>query len=76
MIGLVEIFEFKKRFCSFKCVSEKAELKKIKLADLLRLISNFTKDELCSLQRIIQEKKHLLKIQIVKSIQNLDKKLH
>ena len=75
VIGLVEIFEFKKRFCSFKCVSEKAELKKIKLADLLRLISNFTKDELCSLQRIIQEKKHLLKIQIVKSIQNLDKKL-
>ena len=75
IIGLEEVFEFKKRFCNCKCISDKAELKAIKIIDLLKLIVNFGEEELGYLLHIINERKMVLKNQIIKGIENLDKKL-
>ena len=75
IIGLEEAFEFKKRLCNYKCISEKAELKEIKIIDLMRLILSMSRKEISDLLDIIQERKKLLKSQIIKSLENLDKKL-
>ena len=75
ILGLEEVFEFKKRFCSCKCISEKAELKAIKITDLLKLISNLGEEELIYLLNIINERKQVLKSQILNGIKNLDKEL-
>ena len=75
VLGIEEIFEFKKRFCYYKCISEKAELKEIKIKDFLKLIVNMTKNELSFLLNIVEERKKLIRNQIFKSIQNIDKKL-
>ena len=75
IIGLEEAFEFKKRLCNYKCISEKAELKEIKIIDLMRLILSMSRNEISDLLDIIQERKKLLKSQIIKSLENLDKKL-
>ncbi len=75
ILGLEEVFEFKKRLCSCKCISKKAELKAIKLTDLLKLIYNFSEEELIYLLNIINERKQILKSQILNGIKNLDKEL-
>ena len=75
ILGLEEIFEFKKRFCSCKCISKNAELKAIKITDLLKLIYNFNETELLYLLHIINERKQILKSQILNGIKNLDKEL-
>ena len=75
IIGLEEAFEFKKRLCNYKCVSEKAELKEIKIIDLMRLILAMNRKEISDLLNIIQERKKLLKNQIIHALENLDKKL-
>ena len=75
IIGLEEIFEFKKRFCSCKCISEKAEINSIKLNDFLRLIINFGEEELNYFIKIIDERKKILKNQIINGIKNIEKKL-
>ena len=75
IIGLEEVFEFKKRFCYCKCVSDKSELKAIKIIDFLKLIINFGDEELGYLLHIINDRKKILKDQIIKGIENLGKKL-
>ena len=40
MFGLEDSFEFKRKFYSVKCISNSAELKCIKITDLLRIIWN------------------------------------
>ena len=75
ILGLEEVFEFKKRFCSCKCLSEKAEIRSIKLNDFLKLIINFGEDELNYFLNMIEEKKKVLKNQIIKGIKNIEKKL-
>ena len=75
VLGLEEAFDFKKRFCNYKCISEKAELKEIKIMDLIRLILSMNKQEISDLLNIIRERKKLLKNQIEKSLQKLDKDL-
>ena len=75
ILGLEEVFEFKKRFCSCKCISEKAELKAIKIIDLLKLLANLNEEELMYLLNIINERKKVLKSQILNAIKNLDKEL-
>ena len=75
VLGLEEAFEFKKRFCYYKCISDKAELKEVKITELIRLILSLSKNEIIDLMNIIQERKKLLKNQIIKAIQHLDKEL-
>jgi hypothetical protein len=75
VLGLEEAFEFKKRFCYYKCISDKAELKEVKITELIRLILSMSKNEIIDLMNIIQERKKLLKNQIIKAIQHLDKEL-
>ena len=75
IIGLEEIFEFKKRFCNCRCISEKAEIRSLKLNDFLKLIINFGEDEINYFINIIEERKNLLKNQIINRIKNIEKKL-
>ena len=75
VLGLEEAFDFKKRFCNYKCISEKAELKEIKIIDLIRLILSMSKKEISDLLNIIKERKKLMKNQIEKSLKKLDKEL-
>ena len=75
ILGLEEVFEFKKRFCSCKCISEKGEIRSIKITDFLKLIINFGEEEIIYFMHMIDEKKKLLKHQIIKGIRNIEKKL-
>ena len=75
ILGLEEVFEFKKRFCSCKCISEKGEIRSIKITDFLKLIINFGEEEINYFMNMIEEKKKLLKYQIIKGIRNIEKKL-
>ena len=75
ILGLEEIFDFKKRLINYKCISEKAELKEIKFTDLMRLILNMSRKEISILSNIVEERKKLLKNQIINSLENLDKEL-
>ena len=75
ILGLEEAFEFKKRFCYYRCISDKAELREVKITDLIKIIVNMSPTDLEELYNIIQERKKLLKSQIIKSIEILDKKL-
>ena len=75
ILGLEEIFDFKKRLINYKCISEKAELKEIKFIDLMRLILNMSRKEISILSNIVEERKKLLKNQIINSLENLDKEL-
>ena len=75
VLGLEEAFEFKKRFCCYKCISDKAELREIKITDLIKIILGMPAKNLYDLLSIIKERKKLLKSQIIKSLEYLDKKL-
>lgn len=75
VLGIEEAFEFKKRLCNYKCISDKAELKEINLMDLMRLIINMNKNEISDILNIIQERKKILKSQIINSLKNIDKEI-
>ena len=75
VLGLEEAFEFKKRFCYYKCISDKAEIREIKITDLIRIMLGLPKKDLNDLFHIIQARKKLMKNQILKSLERLDKKL-
>ena len=75
ILGLEEVFEFKKRFCSCKCISKKAELKAIKITDLIKLIYNSNEEEINYLLHIINERKQILKSQLLNGIKTLDKEI-
>ena len=69
ILGIEEVFAFKKRFCSCKCLSEKAEIKYLSMYDLLKLIIKLGESEVKYLLKLINEKKKLLKDQIINAIQ-------
>ena len=75
ILGLEEVFEFKKRFCNCIYTSEKAEVKSVKLNDFLKLIIHFGEDEILYFINMIDEKKKVLKDHIIKGIQNIEKKI-
>ena len=75
VLGLEEAFDFKKRFCYYKCISDKAEIREVKITDLIRIIQGMRKKHLDDLYQIIQVRKKLMKNQIIKSLELLDKKL-
>ena len=75
ILGLEEVFEFKKRFCNCICLSDSAEVKSIKVTEFLKLIIHFGEDEIKYFINMIDERKEVLKTQIIKGIQNIEKKL-
>ena len=68
ILGIEEVFDFKKRFCTCKCLSEKAEIRYISMYDLLKLIIKLGEDEIKYLLNLINEKKKIIKSQIIKAI--------
>jgi len=75
IIGLENSFEFKKKFYSVKCISSSAEVKCLKIDDLIRIIWNFSNDKLLYLLKIIINRKNILKNEIKNSVKNLEKKI-
>ena len=76
--GIEDGLEFKNRLYSVKCISEIAEVKKIKVSDFLRIIkiskneNNYANNHILGL---IAQKKFFLYNQIVKNAQHLEIKL-
>ena len=75
IIGLEDSFEFKKKFYSVKCLSSSAEVKCLKIDDLLRIIWNFSNNRLLYLLKLIINRKNILKNEIINSVKNLEKKI-
>ena len=75
ILGIEEIFEFKKRFCTCKCLSEKAEIKYISIYEFIKLIMNLGEDELKYLLKIVNERKKLIRNQIINAIKNKERKI-
>ena len=75
ILGLEEVFEFKKRFCNCICTSDRAIVNSIKLTEFLKLIIHFGEDEIKYFINMIDERKKVLKTRIIKGIKNIEKKL-
>ena len=75
ILGIEEVFDFKKRFCTCKCLSDKADIRYINIYDFLKLIINLGEIELKYLLKMINERKELLKNQIIKAIKNEERKI-
>jgi len=75
IIGLEDSFEFKKKFYSVKCLSSSAEVKCLKIDDLLRIIWHFSNERLLYLLKLIINRKNILKNEIINSVKNLEKKI-
>ena len=72
IVGLEDIFDFKKKLYTVKCVSESAEIKYIKIFDLLKVIYNSPKNDFVYLYNNIINRKNILKSQIINSVKNLE----
>ena len=75
IFGLEDCFDFKRKFYTVKCTSESAELKSIKISDLLRIIWNSKKSDYLYILRLIMNKKNILKNKIINSVKSLEKKI-
>ena len=75
IFGLEDCFDFKRKFYSVKCVSDSAELKCIKISDLIRIIWNSKRNDYLYILRLIINKKNILKNKIINSVKNLEKKI-
>ena len=75
LLGLEDSFEFKKKFYSVKCISSSAEVKCIKINELLRIIWHSSNEDVLYLLNIIINRKNILKRELINSIKNLEKKI-
>ena len=75
IFGLEDCFDFKRKFYSVKCLSSSAELKCIKINDLLKIIWSLKKDEYMYILNFIMDKKNILKNQIINAVKGLEKKI-
>ena len=75
ILGLEDSFEFKKKFYFVRCISPNAEVKCIKMNELLRILWNSSNEDLLYLLKIIINRKNILKKEIINGIQNLEKKI-
>ena len=76
--GLEDGLELKNRFYSVKCISQIAEVKKIKISDFLRIIKIYKSDNNEANNHIlglIAQKKFFLYQQVIKNAQSLQVKL-
>ena len=75
MFGLEDCFDFKRKFYSVKCLSSSAELKCIKITDLLKIIWNLNRDDILYLLKFVMNKKNILKTSIINAVKNSEKKI-
>ena len=75
LLGIEDAFEFKNKFYTIQCVSDKAEIKSIKAVDLIKIIYHFHEKELTHLLDIVLTRKRILKNQIIKSVQLLSNQI-
>ena len=66
LLGLEDSFEFKKKFYSVKCISSSAEVKCIKINELLRIIWHSSNEDVLYLLNIIINRKNILKRELIK----------
>ena len=71
LLGIEDLFEFKNKFYSVKCISDKAEIKSIKLIDFMKIIFNLKEDDLLYLLEIILKRKQMIKEQIIQKVKML-----
>ena len=72
---LEDCFDFKRKFYSVKCISSSAELKCIKITDLLSIIWSSKKNDYLYILKFIINKKNILKNKIINAVKNLEKKI-
>ena len=72
LLGIENSFEFKNKFYSVKCVSDKAETNYIKIMDLIKIIYNLRLKELNYLLEIVLERKNIFAKQIISSLKTLE----
>jgi len=75
ILGIEEVFDFKKRFCTCKCLSERAEVRYITINEFLKLILNFGEIELNYLLSFVNERKKLIRNQIFNAIKSKERKI-
>ena len=75
ILGIEEIFDFKKRFCTCKCLSERAEVRYITINEFLKLILNLGEIELNYLLSFVNERKKLIRNQIFNAIKSKERKI-
>jgi len=75
LLGIEDAFEFKNKLYSIQCISDKAEIKSIKVIDLIKIIYHFHEKELTHLLDIVLNRKRILKNQIIKSVQLLSNQI-
>ena len=75
IFGLEDCFDFKRKFYSVKCVSSSAELKCIKISDLINIIWSSKSNDYLYFLKLIMNKKNILKNKIINAVKNLEKKI-
>ena len=73
ILGLENSFEFKRKFYSVKCISNNAEVKCIKISELLRIIFRSSNEDLLYMLKIILNRKNVLKNELINGLKNLEK---
>lgn len=75
LLGIESSFEFKNKFYTARCISENAEIKYIKIVDLVKIISNLRLRELHYLIDFVLEKKNIFAKQIISSMKTIEYKI-
>ena len=75
LLGLEDSFEFKNKFYSIQCISEKAEVKSIKIIDFIKIIYDSKDEDLSYFLDVILKTKELFKNQVINAIKNLGNKI-
>lgn len=75
LFGIEDSFEFKNKFYTIKCISDKAEVKSIKLIDFMKIIFTLKEDDLLYLLEIILRRKQMIKDQIIQSVNYLSNQI-
>jgi hypothetical protein len=75
MLGLEDALECKKRLFTAKCISDNAELKVIKVFDLLKILSNLKDANIYDFLNYTLKRKDILKNQVINKIKLLEKQI-
>ena len=75
LLGIEDTFEFKTKLYTIQCISEKAEIKSIKITDFIKIIFDMRENDLIYLLEVILRRKIMIKNQIIQSIKYLSNKI-
>ena len=75
LLSIESSFEFKNKFYTARCISDNAEIKYIKIVDLVKIISNLRMRELNYLIDFVLEKKNIFAKQIISSMKTIEYKI-